>query len=232
MLVKNWMSKTVITGDVNDSMNDVMSLMKKHGIGMVPVMKKGKLVGIVTDRDLKRSSASDATTLEVHELLFLISKIKVKDIMTKDPITVPFDFTVEEAAEVLMKNKISGAPVVDQDGQIVGTITKGDLFRVLISLTGVGKRGIQFAFQVEDLPGTIKDVCDIIRNYGGRMVSILTSYENVPEGYRKVFIRMYGVERGKLSQLEDDIREKATLLYVVDHRENRRDIFQVVNVNQ
>jgi len=131
-----------------------------------------------------------------------------------------------------MKNKISGAPVVDQKGQIVGTITKGDLFRVLISLTGVGKRGIQFAFQVEDLPGTIKDVCDIIRNYGGRMVSILTSYENVPEGYRKVFIRMYGVERGKLSQLEDDIREKATLLYVVDHRENRRDIFQVVNVNQ
>lgn len=225
MLVKNWMSKTVITADANDSMNKVMDLMKKHEIGMVPVMKKGKLVGIVTDRDLKRSSASDATTLEIHELLFLISKIKVSDIMTKDPITVPFDFTVEEAAEVFMKNKISGAPVTDQDGRIVGTITKGDLFRVLISLTGVGKRGIQFAFQVEDLPGTIKDVADIIRHYGGRMVSILSSYEHVPKGYRKVFIRMYGVERDKLPQLEDDIRKKATLLYVVDHRENRREIF-------
>ena len=225
MLVKNWMSKTVITADVNDSMNKVMDLMKKHGIGMLPVMEKGKLVGIVTDRDLKRSSASDATTLEVHELLYLISKIKVENIMTKDPITVPFDFTVEEAAEVLMKNRISGAPVTDQKGQIVGTITKGDLFRVLISLTGVGKRGIQFAFQVEDLPGTIKEVADIIRHYGGRMVSILTSYENVPEGYRKVFIRMYGVERDKLPQLEDDIRKKATLLYVIDHRKNRREIF-------
>ncbi len=225
MLVKNWMSKTVITIDVNDSMNKVMDLMKEHEIGMVPVMKKGKLVGIVTDRDLKRSSASDATTLEIHELLFLISKIKIEKIMTKDPITVPFDFTVEEAAEVFMKNKISGAPVVDQKGQIVGTITKGDLFRVLISLTGVGKRGIQFAFQVEDLPGTIKDVADIIRHYGGRMVSILSSYEHVPKGYRKVFIRMYGVERDKLPQLEDDIRKKATLLYVVDHRENRREIF-------
>ena len=225
MLVKNWMSQTVITTDVNDSMNTVMALMKKNQIGMVPVMKKGKLVGIVTDRDLKRSSASDATTLEVHELLYLVSKIKVKDIMTKDPITVPFDFTVEEAAEVLMKNRISGAPVTDRKGRIVGTITKGDLFRVLISLTGVGKRGIQFAFQVKDLPGTIKEVADIIRHYGGRMVSILTSYENVPEGYRKVFIRMYGVERDKLPQLEDDIRKKATLLYVVDHRENRREIF-------
>jgi len=225
MLVKNWMSKTVITTDVNDSMNKVMDLMKEYDIGMVPVMKKGKLVGIVTDRDLKRSSASDATTLEIHELLFLISKIKVKDIMTKDPITVPFDFTVEEAAEVLMKNRISGAPVVGQDGKVVGTITKGDMFRVLISLTGVGKRGIQFAFQVEDLPGTIKDVADIIRHYGGRMVSILSTYEHVPKGYRNVFIRMYGVERDKLPQLEDDSRKKATLLYVVDHRENKREIF-------
>ena len=225
MLVKKWMSKTVITADVNDGMNKVMNLMKEHAIGMVPVMKNGKLVGIVTDRDLKRASASDATTLEVHELLFLISKIKVKDIMTKDPIAVPFDFTVEETAEVLLKNRISGAPVVDHDGRIVGTITKGDLFRVLISLTGVGKRGIQFALQVEDLPGTIKDVADIIRHYGGRMVSILSSYEHVPKGYRKVFIRMLGVEREKLIQLEDDLREKATLFYVVDHRENRREIF-------
>jgi len=219
------MSKTVITADVNDGMNKVMNLMKEHAIGMVPAMKNGKLVGIVTDRDLKRASASDATTLEVHELLFLISKIKVKDIMTKDPIAVPFDFTVEETAEVLLKNRISGAPVVDHDGRIVGTITKGDLFRVLISLTGVGKRGIQFALQVEDLPGTIKDVADIIRHYGGRMVSILSSYEHVPKGYRKVFIRMLGVEREKLIQLEDDLREKATLFYVVDHRENRREIF-------
>jgi len=226
MLVRNWMSKAVITADANDSMNKVMDLMKEHEIGMVPVMKKGKLVGIVTDRDLKKSSASGATTLEVHELVFLISKIKVKDIMTKDPITVPFDFTVEETAEVLMKNRISGAPVVDQDGQIVGTITKGDLFRVLISLTGVGKKGIQFAFQVEDLPGTIKGVADIIRHYGGRMVSILSSYEHVPKGYRKVFIRMLGVERNKVAHLEDDLRKKATLLYVVDHRENRREIFK------
>jgi len=188
-------------------------------------MKKGKLVGIVTDRDMKRASASDATTLEMHELLYLISKIKVKDIMTKEPVTIPFDFTVEEAAEILMKNKISGAPVVDGEDRVVGVITKGDLFRVLISLTGVGKRGIQFAFQVEDRSGSIKEVADIIRNYGGRMVSILSTYENVPKGFRKVFIRMYGVDRERLPRLEDELRQKAELLYVVDHRENRREIF-------
>ncbi|MEJ2587302.1 MAG: CBS and ACT domain-containing protein [Deltaproteobacteria bacterium] len=225
MLVKDWMSKTVITIDVNDSMNEAMKRLKEHDIAMLPVMKKGQLVGIVTDRDLKRSSASDATTLEVHELLYLISKIKVQDIMTKNPVTVPFDFTVEEAAEAFLKNKISGAPVVDESGNLVGTITKGDLFRVLISLTGIGRRGIQFAFQVQDTPGSIKELADVIRRYGGRMVSILSTYERVPKGYRKVFIRMYGIDRKKLPEMQKELAEKATLLYMVDHRENKRVIF-------
>jgi acetoin utilization protein AcuB len=104
MLVKNWMSKNVITVDVNDSMQDAMKNLKEHDIRMLPVMKKGKLVGIITDRDLKKASASDATTLEVHELLYLLMKIKVKDIMTRDVITVPPDYTVEETAQVLQKN--------------------------------------------------------------------------------------------------------------------------------
>ncbi len=225
MLVKNWMSKTVITADINDSMQDAVKLLKQNNISMLPVMKNGKLVGIVTDRDLKRASASDATTLEVHELLFLISKIKVKEIMTENPVSIPIDFTVEEAAEVLLEKNISGAPVVDKTGKVVGTITKGDMFRVLIALTGVGKRGIQFAFEVEDRPGSIQELTDVIRHYGGRMVSILSTYEHVRKGYRKVFIRMYGVDRDKLPQLEKDLGEKAKYLYLVDHRENRREIF-------
>jgi acetoin utilization protein AcuB len=225
MLVKNWMSKKVVTIDVNDSMQDAMKLLKEHEIGMLPVLKKAKLVGIVTDRDLKRASASDATTLEIHELLYLLSRIKVKDIMTKEPITVPPDFTVEETAEILLKNKISGVPVVDKKGQILGTITKSDVFRVLISLTGVGNKGIQFAFQVADRLGSIKEVADIIRSCGGRMVSILTSYENVPKGRRKVYIRMFGIQRPKLSRLVEELKKNATLLYMVDHRENRREIY-------
>jgi acetoin utilization protein AcuB len=132
---------------------------------------------------------------------------------------------VEETAQVLQKNRISGAPVVDADGQLVGTITQTDLFRVLISLTGVGNGGIQFGFQVEDRPGSIKEVADIIRIYGGRMVSILSSYDNVPEGYRKVYIRMRSIERSRLQMLIEDLSTKATLLYIVDRRENKRDIY-------
>jgi len=225
MLVTNWMSKNIITVDESDSMQDAMKLLKENDIRMLPVVKKGKLVGIVTDRDLKRASASDATTLEIHELFYLLTRIKVKNLMTKEVITVPPDFTVEETAEVLEKNKISGAPVVDADGQIVGTITQTDLFRVLISLTGVGNKGIQFGLQVEDRPGSIKEVADIIRRYGGRMVSILSSYDEVPEGYRKVYIRMRSIERSELQNLKQELESKAGMLYMVDHAENNREIY-------
>lgn len=225
MLVKNWMSKNVITVDEDGSMPDAVKMLKQHDIRMLPVMRKGKLVGVITDRDLKRASASDATSLDVHELLYLVSKIKIKNIMTKDPLTVPQDYTVEETAEVLLKNKISGAPVADQNGDIVGIITQTDLFRVLISLTGVGVRGIQFAFQLDDRPGSIKEVADIIRKYGGRMVSILSSYEDVPEGYRKVYVRMHSIERPKLQQLKEELSQKAALIYMVDHREDKREVF-------
>ena len=226
MLVKDWMTKTVVTIDPNDSMQEAIRLMKDRDIRMLPVLKKGALVGIVTDRDVKRSSASDATTLEIHELLYLVSKIKIKDIMTKDPISVPFDYTIEETAEVLLKNKISGAPVVNHDGQLVGTITQVDIFRALISLTGVGSRGIQFAFRLEDRPGSIKEVADVIRKYGGRMASILSSYERAPKGYRNVFIRMYGIDRLRLGNLKGELGQKATLLYMVDHREGKREIYE------
>jgi acetoin utilization protein AcuB len=225
MLVKKWMSKHVITIDADDSMHDATKLLKEHGIRMLPVMKKGKLVGIVTDRDLKQASASDATSLEIHELLYLLMKVKVKEIMTKNPIAIPSDYTVEETAVILLANKISGAPVVDYAGSLVGVITETDLFRVLISLTGIGKKGIQFAFQIEDKPGSIKEIADIIRAFGGRMVSILGSYDGVPDGFRKVYIRMHSIERSKIQELKEEMSKKGKLLYMIDHRDNVREIY-------
>jgi acetoin utilization protein AcuB len=225
MLVKNWMSKPAITIDADASMHDAIKLLKNHNIKMLPVMEKGNLVGIVTDRDIKRASASDATSLEIHELLYLISKIKIREIMTKNPITVPQDYTVEETAEILLKHNISGVPVVDQFSDVIGTINQNDIFRILISLTGAEKRGIQFGVEIEDRPGSIKEVTDIIREYGGRMASILTSYDMAPEGYRRVYIRMYGIDRFKINKLKEAIGEKASLLYLIDRREVHRETF-------
>jgi len=225
LLVENWMNQNVITVDADDSMLDATKLLKEHNIRHLPVLEKGKLVGVITDRDLKRASPSDATTLEAHEILYLIANIKVREIMTRNPITVPYNFTIEEAAEILLQAKISGMPVVDKDGDVIGTITQTDLFKVLISLTGVGKKGVQFAFLLEDRAGSIKEVADVIRSYGGRMASILSSYEKAPEHHRYVYIRMYDVDRQKMPQLKEDLKKKAKVLYIVDSRENKREIF-------
>jgi acetoin utilization protein AcuB len=224
MLVKNWMSKKVVTIEGKDSMQRAVSLMKEHKIRMLPVLQRGKLVGVVSDTDLKRASASDATMLDVHEMLYLISKIKVKDIMTKDPLTVSPDCTVEETAELLMEHKISGVPVVDEGGKVVGVITRDDLFKVLIALSGLGRHGIQFAFQIEDRAGSIKELTDVIRDHNGKIASILSSYEGVPAGFRNVYIRIYDIPREDLPALQTELQDKARMLYVVDHRDNRREV--------
>ncbi|MBN2032112.1 MAG: CBS domain-containing protein [Deltaproteobacteria bacterium] len=225
MLVENWINPKVITVDINDSMLDASKLLKEHGIRRLPVLKNGKLVGILTDRDLKRASPSDATSLAAHELLYIIANIKVGEIMTKDPVTIPFNHTVEEAAEILLEKKISGMPVVDKEGDVIGTITQTDIFKVLISVTGVGKGGMQFAFLLEDRSGSIREVADIIRKYGGRMTSILSSYERSPAGHRHAYIRAHGINREKLSELKKELMAAAKLLYVIDHKRNTREIF-------
>lgn len=225
LLVENWMNPNVITVDADDSMLDATRILKEKNIRHLPVLEKGKLVGVVTDRDLKRASPSDATSLEAHEILYLVANIKVREIMSRNPITVPYNFTIEEAAQILLEAKISGMPVVDKQGDVIGTITQTDLFKVLISLTGVGKKGVQFAFLLEDRAGSIKEVADVIRGYGGRMASILSSYEKAPEGHRYVYIRMYDVDRTKMPQLKEVLKKKAKVLYIVDSRENKREVF-------
>jgi acetoin utilization protein AcuB len=157
--------------------------------------------------------------------LYLLSELKVKKIMTKDVIAVPSDFTVEETADLLLRHKISGVPVLDKEDQVVGVITQDDIFRVLISLAGMVKFGVQFACRIEDRPGSIKELSDIIRNYEGRIVSILTSYERVPQGYRNVYLRVFSVDRERLDQLKAELQDKAPMLYMVDHREERREIY-------
>ncbi len=225
MLIKDWMSESVFTVDVNDSMQHAMKLLQKHEIRMLPVMEKGKLVGVVSDRDIKKASASSATLLGTHDIHAIIEKIKIKEIMTGDPVTVPFDYTVEETAELILLHKISGVPVVNHKGELVGIITLSDLCEVIFSLTGFGKKGIQFAIQMSDQSGNIKEITDLMHNYGGRVSSILTSYERVPSGFRKIFIRMFNVDRPSLESLIEEVRKKAILLYIIDDIERKRIIY-------
>ena len=226
MLVKHWMSKPVITIDSDSSLKDAIWLLKQHKISLCPVMKFGLLVGIVTDRDLKRMSPSDVPSFEMHELIELISRVKVKTVMTQNPVTIPYDYTVEEAAELLLVHKISGVPVVDQAKKPVGVITKTDLFRALFALTGIHQKGIQFAFQLIDRPGAIRDITDILRDYGGRIASVLSTRGKAKKGFIKVYIHAYGFDPVSRQRVTEVISDKAPPLYMVDHEAKTRTIHQ------
>ena len=209
-----------------DSMQRAIHLMKEKKIRLLPVVdNKGKLKGVVSDRDLKRASASDATTLDVHELLYLISKIKVADIMTREVVTAHQDWTIEEAADVMLASKISGLPVMDDGNRMVGIVTQSDLFRATLYITGLRKRGFHLAFVLEDTPGSIMEIVNVVRQFGGRMASILSTYERAPDGYRNVYLRFTQVSRDRIEDLIALLRGKAKLRYLVDHRENKRILF-------
>jgi acetoin utilization protein AcuB len=134
MLIKERMTRSPITAPPEMPIQEALKLMRERGIRRLPVVdKKGKLIGIVSDRDLLHASPSDATSLSVWELNYLLSKVTLKDVMTKNVITVTPETPVQEAARIMAEKKIGGLPVV-QAGKVIGIITETDLFRVLLEL--------------------------------------------------------------------------------------------------
>lgn len=130
--VRSWMSERLITITPQTTLPVVQRIMLEHKIRRLPVVKSEKLVGIVTLGDIREARASDATTLSIYELNYLMDKLTTKDFMTPNPITISPDATIAEAARLMVENKIGGLPVVDQE-RLVGIITETDLCRVLMS---------------------------------------------------------------------------------------------------
>jgi len=227
MLVKGWMTTDLITVEEDTSMMKASMIMKEKKIRCLPVVnKKGQLAGIVSDRDLKDAAPSKATTLDVYELNYLLSSIKIKDLMTKNVVYVKPDETVEFAAILMLENKISSLPVINDKGALIGIITQTDIFKVMINIAGVYTGGIQFAFSLEDRPGSIKEAADVIRSHGGRIVSILSTGAIAEEGRRDVYIRSSSLPEEKLKDLVRELEEKFVVLYTskdfLEEVENRR----------
>jgi acetoin utilization protein AcuB len=149
----------------------------------------------------------------VYELNYLLSSIKVKDLMTTNLAYVRPDETVEFAAILMLENKISSLPVINNKGRLIGIITQTDIFKVLINITGVYTGGIQFAFSLEDRSGSIREAADTIRLYGGRIVSVLSTRETAEEGRRNVYIRSSPLPEEKLRDLVKELEEKFIVLY-------------------
>jgi len=204
MLVKDWMTREVITVEEDVSIMKASKLMKDKGFQHLPVVRQGRLTGIVSDRDLKEAHPSKATTLDIHELYYLLDKLQVKKVMSKNPHTVSGNETTDRAAALMLKHDISALPVVDQKGDLQGIITKGDVFRAMVSVSGIYQAPLQLCVEIEDRPGSIRKVTDVIRAHGGRIVSMISTYEQAPQGFRHLYVRTKNVqdEKALFSELE------------------------------
>ena len=170
MLVGERMSRPPIIIGPEMSIHDALALFKKERIRRAPVIKGGKLVGIVSDKDLLNASPSPATTLSVWEMNYLLSKLTVSEVMTKQVTTVAEDTPIEEAARIMADNKIGGLPVV-KGTRVVGIITETDLFKLFIELMGAREKGVRVTALVEDQPGMLAQVTKSITDAGGNFIA-------------------------------------------------------------
>ena len=218
MLVQDWMSSKIITVEHDASIMKASKLMKQNGIQHLPVLKDKRLIGIISDRDLKEAQPSDATALDIYELYYLLDELKVKKVMSRNLFTITGEESVEKASAIMLKHNISALPVVNSEGELQGIITKGDVFRAFVSISGIYQAELQIGFQLEDRPGSIGEVAGVIRAHAGRIVSILTEYQRAPQGFRFVYIR--AKEIGNEQALFDELEGKFKVLY---HSHDRLD---------
>jgi len=202
MFVSDWMTKKVFTVEPDDYLADAIFIMREKQIKHIPVLKNGRLKGIISDRDIKEFSPSKATTLDIYELHYLLAKTRIREIMKTKVVTTTPDTPVEEAALALLDHTIGCLPVMEGEG-LAGIISDRDIYRALVDITGVRHGGHRICVTIEDRAGSIREVADIVRKNNFRLQGILTSYEGVREGYRKVVIRTKG--RGDFKQLKEDI---------------------------
>ena len=217
MQIREWMTLDVITVTPDTSLFKAAKLMKEHKIRRLPVVSEDRrLLGIISDRDVKAASPSRATTLDMYELMYLLSEIKVRDVMTTQVVSISPDQTVDTVALLMQDKRIGGLPVVDADNRVVGIITDHDIFKVLVAITGIRHGGLHFAFQVDDTPGTMRPIFDMFREHKATILSMLTSTDgHVPTDKRRVYVRIRAMGETEETALVKALSEAFTLVYWV-----------------
>ncbi len=210
MLIKKRMSSPVVTVEPSLPIMQALDLMKKKRIRRLPVVKDGKMIGIVSEGDLLNASPSDATSLSVWELNYLLGKITVDEIMSKNVITVGEDTPIEEAAYLMDENKIGGLPVMS-NGDLVGLITETDLFRIFLELMSARQEGVRVTALVQNRPGELDVLTHAIAEAGGDFLSMGT-FSGESSANRTVTFKVRNLE-------EDTIRE-----LIIPHVEKVVDI--------
>jgi acetoin utilization protein AcuB len=197
MLVGSRMTPDPITAADDTPIDEALKAMRDKNVRRLPVLNdKGDLVGIVAEKDILYASPSPATSLSIHEIHYLVSRIKVSEIMTKNVITVSDDTPLEEAARVMADNRIGALPVM-HDGKLAGIITETDIFKIFLELLGARESGVRMTMQVPEGMGMLPLITGTISRLDGRVLA-LTAWTGEEPGTRIVTVKVSGVERDKL----------------------------------
>lgn len=206
MLIKEWMATAILTVDANTSVMRATRTMKENSIRRLPVLSHGKLVGVITDRDLKEASPSSQADMDIHEMYYLLSEMKVKDVMTKDPICLKQNDTLEKAALIMLRKTISGILILDDNKNLVGILSESDVLRGFIHATGIQNGAYQYVMDMPDKSGSVSRLIDTFRQHKAKILSILTSFEDAPAGLKRVAVRIK-VEDGEIAPLSKELIE-------------------------
>jgi acetoin utilization protein AcuB len=193
------MTRDPITVTNKTPIDEALKVMRDNRVRRLPVVDgKGKLVGIVAEKDILYASPSPATSLSIHEIHYLVSKLTVAEIMTKNVFTVTHDTPLEEAAKVMADNRIGALPVL-QDGELVGIITETDIFKAFLELLGAGEPGVRITMKVPEGQGMLPLCTETISKLGGSLLALVTWGRDEP-GERTVTVRVSGVDKKKLKE--------------------------------
>ena len=192
MLVRDRMTPNPVTIAPDASFTHAFRIIREKEIGYLPVVdKKGKLVGIVAQRDLLHASPSSATTLNVFEISSLLGNLQVKEVMSSPPITVPDHTPIEEAAWAMVENEIGCLPVLRGD-DLVGVITDTDIFKTFVEILSREEAELRVALLVPDVRGELARMAGVIAGLGGNLCS-LASFRSEEPGYVYFTMRLKGV---------------------------------------
>lgn len=188
MFVKERMTGNPLTVTRHTGIDEAMNIMKRNHIRHLPVAEKGHLYGFIDEGDLQKASPSSASLLSRGELLTLLAKIKVQDVMPRTLISINQNAVIEEAALLFKQSKRSGLPVVDDAGIVVGVITETDVFATFIEIMGLEKGTTRLTAIVDDRPGTIAEICGVFAENGINIESLVT----VPQPEEKLQLILRG----------------------------------------
>lgn len=199
MLVRDRMSSPAVTVSPETPFQDALALMRDRKFRRLPVVNShGELVGIVSERDMLHAAPSPASSLSVWEVNYLLWKLHVADVMTREVITVKPEMPLEDAAQIMLSRKIGGLPVVDVHNRVRGVVTESDIFAAFTELLGGGEHGLRVLVRIPEGKGVLAKVADVIFKLDGNIISVGT-YHDRTDATSRLLVKVSGVTKEALS---------------------------------